>query len=541
MINKYTDVLEKHIEDIKIPLIISLALNDKIADKLNEIYTKNETRYRKISTDEYEAGALFYVNLYSVKYAKRIHQANSIVTNVFNNQSYEDLLPLLKSGYNRLYRYIEQTKIVDRDLLYQQYILQLGNITNEEVGMIFASAFYISVLKGKLKDDSIMEIIEAWNMSMKGKYDEAQKKSQKPDLQELASLEKANEAYKEIKNRFLIKGKFNLKTFNSHVITRAFDAETDAQKKRLSSKSLTNNILNKALENIMAAGEEAAFSDFLDTISTTFGFSNLKEVHEFTDVESDRYIYEVCHAIQKYNLTNTYSIESILIATNKILQIIKEYESAIDLYTETLTQDIEARIKDQFKNELHAFYEKQQQQAKEIAEYKKKLAIQQMQQKEAKKLLTDQGKELKELRQMKDSYIRMQKEVVSLRNYSYNIGEKIVEATPVPKELALNDMIEYLNERNIVIVGGNSNWQNRIKEILPHINFISIDKTGSFKMLEKEGIIAVINTLTNSHKNYHLLLKHLHPNNDLLYFNAHVNIDLSISTLYEIVKSAKNI
>lgn len=59
--------------------------------------------------------------------------------------------------------------------------------------------------------------------------------------------------------------------------------------------------------------------------------------------------------------------------------------------------------------------------------------------------------------------------------------------------------LRLLQKEDIIIIGGNTNWQKKIAQVLPKAEFIDIDKQMDFSFLANTTATIVVNTATNSH------------------------------------------
>ncbi len=77
-------------------------------------------------------------------------------------------------------------------------------------------------------------------------------------------------------------------------------------------------------------------------------------------------------------------------------------------------------------------------------------------------------------------------ELIALREYAY----KSEHDEPVSED-AIPDMKSAIAEKNVVIIGGHVNWQNKLKALFPNWMFIAPDayKTVDGKMLENKDMV----------------------------------------------------
>lgn len=120
------------------------------------------------------------------------------------------------------------------------------------------------------------------------------------------------------------------------------------------------------------------------------------------------------------------------------------------------------------------------------------------------------------------------RELVALREHVYNLTEDDVNDT-VP----IGDMTEYLKKLRIIIIGGHSNWVNKMKACFPDWEYISPSATGSIapSIVEHADHVYFF-TDTISHSAYYRYVNVVRERNISFGYIHGVNIENNIKTIY---------
>ena len=123
-------------------------------------------------------------------------------------------------------------------------------------------------------------------------------------------------------------------------------------------------------------------------------------------------------------------------------------------------------------------------------------------------------------------------ELVALREHVYNLTEDDVNDT-VP----IGDMTEYLKKLRIIIIGGHSNWVNKMKACFPDWEYISPSATGSIapSIVEHADYVYFF-TDTISHSAYYRYVNVVRERNISFGYIHGVNIENNIKAIYRDLK-----
>lgn len=118
-------------------------------------------------------------------------------------------------------------------------------------------------------------------------------------------------------------------------------------------------------------------------------------------------------------------------------------------------------------------------------------------------------------------------ELTELRSYVYALKGNQTEE----EQVEAKEQLEYLNSMKILVLGGHSNWQRKLKEIFPQWSFVaSSNKTFPIELLCDKDYI-VCNTEVLSHATYYKMLAGRSKNQRILYVRSN-NMELCLREIY---------
>lgn len=126
-------------------------------------------------------------------------------------------------------------------------------------------------------------------------------------------------------------------------------------------------------------------------------------------------------------------------------------------------------------------------------------------------------------------YEEERKELIALREYVYNMTEK-EDAAPSYTTAAMK---EALTKKNILIVGGHSNWVGKLKNEFPNWKFVApnVSNTVSVSLIQNADKVYFF-TDTLGHSNYHKFLNSIREQEVPFGYIHGVNITTNIQYLY---------
>lgn len=140
-----------------------------------------------------------------------------------------------------------------------------------------------------------------------------------------------------------------------------------------------------------------------------------------------------------------------------------------------------------------------------------------------------QNEKLKKLLKRQEEQREQEKaELIALRNYVYQEENEYIEET----ENALQEKNEILKDAKVIIVGGHSNWQGKIKTILTNAVCIMADNPNFTAELVKNAEYIIINTSVLKHACYYRVMSLKNADAHILYVNSN-NIGRCIQKIRE--------
>ncbi|WP_283684666.1 hypothetical protein [Clostridium perfringens] len=141
--------------------------------------------------------------------------------------------------------------------------------------------------------------------------------------------------------------------------------------------------------------------------------------------------------------------------------------------------------------------------------------------------------ENKRLSQELDKHTEDSKELLALRSYLFNSTSNIQNENYSDEDFS--DIIYDLKTVKVTIVGGTNTWINRMKNLLPEWNYISIDQVNfDTSLLDTDWV--VINSVQNMHKLYYKAKENTNANLAII---SKVNVELACKEIHKIIFGPK--
>lgn len=275
-------------------------------------------------------------------------------------------------------------------------------------------------------------------------------------------------------------------------------------------------------------------SDFVDTacppdsnIGAMYGLTNLILKKAFPGREFDKHefgiFYGILHAIQGLNGAVTDEIKSF----NTILGLNGGYENKVRIKLDDITAEaapkaeekspevVDDKQYDELKKEVEALQFQLQKSRKGESHYKE--------------LYERNSRQSFDASALKQQYEAEHAELVALREHVYSMTE-------IPEEsgISIDDMKRMLSSKKLVIIGGNSNWVLKLKELFPDWVFVGAGRSGTIDehILDNADFVYFF-TDTMSHSVYYRFIQMVRNNNLPFAYIHGVNLDLNIRQMYK--------
>lgn len=141
--------------------------------------------------------------------------------------------------------------------------------------------------------------------------------------------------------------------------------------------------------------------------------------------------------------------------------------------------------------------------------------------------LKQQNEKLKKLLAKQEEQQKQEKEeLIALRNYIYQEEVKYVEET----EVSLKEKNQILKDAKVIIVGGHSNWQGKIKTFFKNAVCITADNPNVSQDLVKNADYIICNTSVLKHSCYYRIMSLKRADSHILYVGSN-NVELCMKEL----------
>lgn len=518
--------------DVKDGLIIALGTNDLLLEAIQAEYEKSPDIYNAyLNTENFQSLEVF--QLFSIKYISSIRHVAGIVMHSLKNKQPLLLNSLIKKGYKPFYLLAQNHKTlsydkVEKTLLKNKplYLYEEWELANTYTVMLFLE------MRGLFQFDSLSRnrLMNYVSMKWQDTFRSIELSEQMFAFKDLPMEKQA--AYKEM-NKYFNRGmkELSLTGLAENLIDRETAALIDIEFEKLyenTSNPFYANKLNEARSRVFTKGEFSSFISAISQVLKSFGFVDTIFSHNLSESEK----WKLYHVANKSLVDNSldkgkYELEDLMIVSSFILLVLNESEAARKLYQ----QEMEEEVYKKFKAKIEALDSSNKELKQELESVMKVFEYYKSEAQAEQDKMSLLEKENNRLKQELAELAEMKKELHSLREFAYEQSNEDVEY--IIDDISRDEKINALKEKAIVIVGGHERWAQKLKELIPTIEFIPIEKVNSFESVKKPNQFIFINTIANRHTNYEKILSLLNNSSTLGYINSHVNMDLTINQLYK--------
>lgn len=491
---------------LKNQFCINIASNISVRKDIDKIFNKNKLEYLKA----YKESSIYKSKLtdtYTVDVATYTEKVVGITEICLKTKDYSDILNLYKKTFKKIYNNTKNIKKVNlrRDVF--KY-LSSGYKGTDEV----LSTLYMYYLLDKVSDFE-SEISMLTQIIM--------------DINILANYNETNFS-KESAIRFLDDIKEMREYLGLH--KRSYTAEdiiqtiinTDFERYN-KSKILVPHERASSTLIVEKKGEIAKYIGAMEGLFKYLKINSSEICREvtFTSSEIDKMLLNYKYA-QMFNSFEEKDRNAFLIYIIYISTLNKIYGSLKEKYIKLVNEDYLLEI-DKLEKDLNTAINKAS-----LAEnrYLEKEKYYNNREKELLDKIARLEKENANLKKEIDENNSMKQEVIKLRNLIFD--------SSVDEEVAItqDDLnIEILNNKRVVVLGGNQSWINNMKQILPNAIFASSDaQNTNLHFINKDSIV-FINTKMK-HSFYYKIKDVLEKvNADYFYVKSGTNIELSLFSM----------
>lgn len=488
---------------------IGIASKDYVRKEIDKIFNKDKITY----INEYKNSKIYDMNfLKSLPYSTEVYAERviGIIEHDLKTKDYTNTVNLYKLRYKKIYNNFKNKKSVGFHEIMR--FISEGMEGNYE----FIATQYVFTILGKVKED--VELLRALEFILR-------------DLLIFEIYEENN--------------------FNDEIINaqreeiNKIKALLGIKKKAYNFDELLNDIMDKDTEELINEGYPKGSFDVQKigkrskNIGAMEGFLKFLNIFPYeitknillSQKELDKLIANFTYAKMFNKMTDEDDLFRVFIPYLYTYLINKEYKSLKDSYIKNVNQDylIEVEnLKNSLKeSKIELDLSKENVRVREITLSNKE--------KESQKEIDNLKREIALLNNKVKEYDTLKTEVVKLRELSFREAnqEDLEEETT---QLLSVEQIESLNKLNITIIGGSLPWIKKIREVLNNWTFISTDNINNDLSILRNAELILINTKM-SHSLYFKAKSIIDKGNlKYDYINVSSNIDISLNTIYEIVK-----
>ncbi|MCR5836033.1 MAG: hypothetical protein K6G88_05980 [Lachnospiraceae bacterium] len=176
---------------------------------------------------------------------------------------------------------------------------------------------------------------------------------------------------------------------------------------------------------------------------------------------------------------------------------------------------------------------KEEELLKEIAELRDRLNKKEQQYSNLTSLYNDAKRSKFEFDQLFEKYNKDREELIALREYAYK-SKQVYEK---PSEVSVEEMKEFIKQKDIVVIGGHTNWLNKLKEEFPNWILVSTEgfKQVDGKQLEGRDKVYFY-TEYISHSSYGKFISEIRKKKIPFGYIGNLNIEAVTKQIYDDLK-----
>ncbi len=507
--------------DVRQFLIIALAGNSYLHSSIDACYQKNEWAYYEAYQQSIYNGSPLFA-MYSTRSEEKIRKVAGILEWCYQNSQFSPLDQLIKKGYKFVYQYLQQHPYIDFEHFIRTFAKRQKGKIVKEIDLYYQNIvlWYLCVRENKPIDTERV----AW--------------------QSFQTL-----LHSALAETHLEEANFSSQNFEDYRVEI-----NELYEEYNISKNPSFDSLEAFLEYLIAANLKKIYDSnpFCDAemaqqqvfqespvkyIGALGGWLKALKIHEqdaaehvpFTKNDLDMVFLELLYAKKNNRMTiEEQSLFIIGIIYIKCLSYL--YKETKQLYLDQSKQDYylemmakESRILDQEENLSRKQSEWQRtskQQQNEISG-----VTEELRQAQAK---------IRQLEKQIENMEDYTKEVHALRNYVYREEQSdgLEEKTP-----ELETILAFIQGKKMMVFGGHPNWQKKLKELLPSVEFLDADEKNRDISKTQRADAVFINISVFTHAFYKKIMKELSKSEvPLIFLSGQNNIEKTVLEIYHWLK-----
>ncbi len=516
-----TNLIEDLKSDVAIVnqfLCIALGGNSFIHAFIDELYSKEEwTYYEAFQKCEWKNKSLF--SMYTTKSEGKIRQVAGIVAWSYQSQQFTQVDQLIKKGYKYVYQYMQQHTHIDFEHFMRSFAKRQKKSIVKEIDLIYQNIvlWYLCVRENKPFNQSNI----AW----------------KSFIQVL--ITSINES--EVENSLFSKKMRDQHRMEIEELYKKFCIPKNQRFDSIGSllEFLISNNLRKIYETTPECptkkAEEQVFQDSpAKYIGAIGGWLKTLKIHELdateqvplTKIDLDNIFLELLYA-KKYNHIQNEEQVLFFITCLYIKCLSAHYQETKQIYLDQSKQEYYLEMKSK-ESHIH------EQEAKLIQRQREWHLNSEQKQREIEGLTRNLREANAKIRQLEQVIVNMEDysdEVHALRNYLYWEEQHDSDVKSGP---SMKTMTEYIQSKRIIVFGGSTIWQQKLKMEFQQIDFVDVSEINRDISKIQRVDAVFINTKVFSHAFYKKITKELSKTEvPLYYLNGQSNVEKTTVEIYK--------
>ncbi len=508
-------------ENQKLHQFISIALggNSFLHSYIDDCYQKNEWEYYEAyQSSEMKGNPLF--SMFTTKNEEKIRQVAGIVEWCYQNHHFYVLDQLIKKGYKFVYLYIQQQHTqIDFEHFMRSFAKRQKGKMIKEIELIYHNIvlWYLCVRENKpINTNSV-----AWQSFQKVLNTSINEIKMQKLMRSQAMFDKHREEIDELYAEYNIPKNHrfdSLGVFIEYLIGIKLKEVNDTTP--ISSKENAEDVVFQ-YSPVKYIG---AFGGWLKTLN--IHELDATEQIPFTKMDLDIVFLELVSA-KKYQYISKEDQDLFFIACLYLKCLSSLFGDTKKMYLDQAKQDFYLEMK----SKESKIKEQETELLRRQQEWESTFKRQQKQMEELTMELREAHARNRQFAQQLETMDDYAKEVHALRSFAYYEEREDNNLEKLP---SLKIMTEFILSKRIVIFGGPQNWRQKLKELLPNVEFVDADEKNRDISKVKRVDAVFINTAVFAHAFYKKIMKELSKGETpLFYLKGQNNIEKTILEIYK--------
>jgi hypothetical protein len=511
------DILKQEQKILHRFLSIALGGNSYLHPYINEQYRKDEWGYYEAYQRSGLKGDPLFA-MYTTKSEEKIRQVAGIMEWCYQNRQFSPLDQLIKKGYKFAYQYMQQNTQIDFDDFMRRYAKKHKGKMVKEIELIYQNIvlWYLCIRENKPFNQT--------NIAWKSFQEVLHAALREAESEEILFTEKTIEEHQEEIEKLYMQ--YNIpKNPRFDSLGLLIDYLISGNLKKIYEEN--PDIITEKAEELVFQESPSKFIGAFGGWLKALKINDLEATEQlsFSKRQLDMVFLELIHA-KKHNRITDEEQDSFLLACLYINCLSSHYRETKQLYLDQSKQDYYLEMKSK-ENRIH------EQEANLLRRQQEWYLESKKQQQEIEGLTQELREAYGKIRQLEQHIETLEdytNEVHALRDFVYSEEHEDTQPENSP---SLKEMTEFIQPKHIIIFGGYPNWQQKLKELLPAVEFVDVDeKNRDISRIQRADAV-FINTAVFAHSFYKKILKELNKSETpLFYLNGQSNLEKTVLEIY---------